>query len=207
MPKPATIDALVGSESMGPLRLPDWLARGLGWLSGRRRTLLGLAVLLQLGVLAGMIALHLYPLVIGNRVLLQVIPVDPRDVFRGDFVILGYDFSPWRLEKIEGLPRTPAFASNQSWEDVPVYVSLEEDPKSKHWRATRASVIRPASGVYLRGLYRPYGFPAIRAGIEAFYVEERSGHDYEKAIRDKKLFAEVAVAPSGAAKLVRLVVE
>ena len=53
-----------------------------------------------------MIAIHACPLVLGERILLKIQPVDPRDLFRGDFVILSYDISRIPEEGIEGIPYT-----------------------------------------------------------------------------------------------------
>ncbi len=52
------------------------------------------AVCFQLVVLVGMILGKTVPYYFhGKTVLLQVVPVDPRDLFRGDYVTLGYDIS------------------------------------------------------------------------------------------------------------------
>ena len=40
-----------------------------------------------------MIALRAIPLLTGQTVLVKVVPVDPRELFRGDYVQLSYDFS------------------------------------------------------------------------------------------------------------------
>jgi uncharacterized membrane-anchored protein len=61
---------------------------------------------LQLVILVGMIAVRAIPLVTGQIVLVKVQPVDPRDLFRGDYVILSYDFSRISPEGIEGLSQT-----------------------------------------------------------------------------------------------------
>ena len=44
-------------------------------------------------------------------------------------------------------------------------------------------------------------------GIESYYVQEGTGHDYEAAVRNRRLWAEVALASDGAASLRGLVIE
>src|SRR5215210_1183022 len=79
------------------------LSLTLGWLQGRERKVLVLTAAAQIMILLGMIALRAIPLVTGQTVLVRVEPVDPRDLFRGDYVILSYEFSRVPREGIEGL--------------------------------------------------------------------------------------------------------
>ena len=60
---------------------------------GSRRIFLFAGVGLQLVVLIGMIVFKAMPLWTGEPILLRVVPVDPRDMFRGDYVAISYDFS------------------------------------------------------------------------------------------------------------------
>ena len=56
------------------------------------RILLG-AVIFQLLVLAGKYLLSVYPLWIGKPVILEIVPVDPRSLFRGNYVHLDYSIA------------------------------------------------------------------------------------------------------------------
>jgi uncharacterized membrane-anchored protein len=47
----------------------------------------------------------------------------------------------------------------------------------------------------------------LQFGIEAYYVQEGTGHRYEQAIRDRKLSAELAVTSGGQAALRALRIE
>ena len=53
-----------------------------------RIPLLALVVLLQTAALVGMVAIKQRTLITGTPVLLKTEPVDPRSLFRGDYVIL-----------------------------------------------------------------------------------------------------------------------
>jgi uncharacterized membrane-anchored protein len=175
----------------------------LGWLKARERKVLVVTVVAQLLILLGMIALRAVPLVTGQTVLVRVMPVDPRDLFRGDYVILSYDFSHTPQDGIEGLSANDQWSSK--WEGRTVYVPLVQDSDRVHWRAEKVTVVKPATGPFLKGQMGRYG--SLKFGIEAFYVQEGTGRAYEQAIRDRKLSAELAVTSSGKAALRTLRVE
>jgi uncharacterized membrane-anchored protein len=169
-----------------------------GWLKARERRILLLTAAAQLVILIGMIALRAIPLMTGQTVLVRVAPVDPRDLFRGDYVILSYDFSRIPRDGIEGLSEM----ERGSWsklEGRTVYVPLVPDTNQTHWRAEKATVVKPASGPFLKGHMERYG--SLKFGIEAYYVQEGTGRLYEQAIRDRQLSAELAVTSSGQAAL------
>jgi uncharacterized membrane-anchored protein len=171
--------------------LPESPDRAASWLKGRERPILLAAAGLQLVVLAAILVIHALPLWVGEPILLRVAPVDPRDLFRGDFVILDYDIA--RVGWVEGLSEKSFFR-----EDTPVYVTLEREPDGEHWRAVRASLQRPSGVTYIKGRYAQ---GRLRFGIEAYYVQEGTGLQYEQAIRDRRLSAEVALTSWGQATL------
>ena len=178
---------------------------GLGWLKKHESTVLAIGVGLQVAVLVGMIASRAVPLVTGDTLLLRVVPVDPRDLFRGDYVILGYDFSRIPPEGIQGLPKRPDYGNRRERRGQTVYVSLAAEPDGEHWRAEKFSIHRPSGGKFLRGTIT--GWNRIEFGIESFYVPEGEGLKYERAIRGRGLSAEVAVISDGTAVLRGLRIE
>jgi uncharacterized membrane-anchored protein len=174
-----------------------------GWLKARERKILLLTAVAQLVILVGMIALRAIPLITGQTVLVRVEPVDPRDLFRGDYVILSYDFSRIQPDAIEGLPER-----QRRWSDLEgrtVFVPLVPDTNRVHWRAEKATVVKPARGPFLRGQLQRYG--SAKFGIESYYVQEGTGLQYEQAIRNRRLTAELAVTSSGQAALRALRIE
>lgn len=177
---------------------------GLEWLKARERKILLVTVIAQLAILLGMIALRAAPLVTGQTVLVRVEPVDPRDLFRGDYVILSYDFSRTSPEAIEGL----SAKERGIWKKLegrPVYVTLVPDSNGVHHRAEKVTLVKPESGLFIKGHMERYG--SMKFGIESYFVEEGTGRVYEQAIRDRKLTAELAVTSSGDAGLKRLHIE
>ena len=188
---------------------PAWVARTADWGKHHRRPILLAAIGFHVAVLVAMIAIHGAPLVFGETILLKVRPIDPRDMFRGDFVILNYDIGTLRIEKLEGIP--PEFDKNhwpREWlKGRTVYVTLEREPEGNHWHAVKTSINRPDSGRFIRGHVTGSWRGGVRFGIEAYYVQEGRGKELEKARNARRLSAEVALTSWGQASLRRLLID
>ena len=186
-----------GGPAQSTLIWPGWVDRCLAWTTAHGQALLVAIVGLQLAVVGGMVALEQYSMANAQTVFLNVVPVDPRDFFRGDYVVLGYDFDRVIRRDLPGGSNHP-------------FVSLAPSADGKVWEATQASNSRPDKGIYLEGKinrWSAWGFSRPLFGIEAFYVQEGQGKQWEKAIREKKVLAKVLVAPSGKARLKELIAE
>lgn len=175
----------------------------LGWIRRYERYILLAAVVFQVLVLLTMIGLCLLPRLTGETILVRVGPVDPRDLFRGHYLVLSYDFSR-ALGGIEGLPGT-YWEHEQEWLGRTVYVTLVQEPDGKHWRAEKFSIYQPQEGRYLRG--RIVGAGLLEFGIESYYLQEGQGQQFEEAIRQGRLAAELAVTADGQAALRGLRIE
>ena len=94
-----------------------------------------LAVLLQLVIIATIIAIHSYTLASGRPVLLKTAPVDPWDPLRGQYLNLSYEISRLAEDKVrlEGLPYNPG---QQVW------VTLRKG--ETYWNAVTVSSTRPS---------------------------------------------------------------
>jgi len=140
-------------------------------------------------------------------------PIDPGALFRGDYVTLSYGINRVPPEGIEGIADSRGSPGDRRWwrepEERTIYVSLERDAEGKYWHGTKVSVHRPASGKFIRGIYRtyPHGPNRLHYGIETFYVPEGTGRTFEDASRTQGLTAEIALAPWGQAKLRDLRIE
>jgi uncharacterized membrane-anchored protein len=138
-----------------------------------------------------------------------VVPVDPRDLFRGDYVVLSYPFS--RLELA-----TLAHADDAERGDT-VYVSLA--PDGAGWRAVGLHAKRPAGDLVLQAqvTYRtrptsgpcakPCGSVTLAYGLEKFFVPEGRGREVEEERNKLKVEVDAAVASDGRAVLKRLIVD
>ncbi|HUE15499.1 MAG TPA: GDYXXLXY domain-containing protein [Planctomycetaceae bacterium] len=185
--------------------VPTRLGQIVDWFKARERLLLIIGATAQVVVLVGMIAMRSIPFFGAKVVLLQVQPVDPRDMFRGDYVTLSYEFNRFPPNGLPGI--SPTWNRNASAQNQgrAVYVALVPEADGLHYKAGSYGLTPPTSGLYLRGTLT--GWNQIQFGIENYYVQEGTGHKYEEAIRSRRLWAEVAVAPDGQAALKGLRIE
>jgi uncharacterized membrane-anchored protein len=179
--------------------------RIVDWFKSRERPLLVAGAIAQVVVLVGMIALRSVPFFGGKTVLLKVQPVDPRDMFRGDYVTLSYDFSVVPAKGIPGHPLGQNSADSAGLQGKTVYLALVADPDGIHYHGGGFSLTPPASGLYLRGTLT--GWNRALFGIENYCVQEGTGHKYEDAMRSHHLWAEVTVAADGEAAVNGLRIE
>lgn len=125
-----------------------------------------------LGVL-GFVGVREVAMRTGREVVLETTPVDPRDVFRGDYVVLRYEIST---------VSACCFDVGDT-----VYVSLE--PRGDVWQATDVGDTPPAANAepYIRGRVtradRARGRSSIEVeyGIESYFVPEGTGREIEQA--------------------------
>jgi len=111
----------------------------------------------------------------GVTTILETRPVDPRDLFRGEYVILRYE--------IEREKRVLAVA-NDLPDGTPVYVNLVEDAK-RVARVRRVRELAPESfndGLWIKGEVDKTSWETIVRfpSIEQFYVPEGSGTPIER---------------------------
>jgi uncharacterized membrane-anchored protein len=158
-------------------------------------------LLLQTAWMLGTVAVQEWKLTEGKIVVLETRPVDPRDLLRGDYVILNYAISTIPRDKFQP-PLT-----NDLPQGTAVYVLLE--PQGKFYGIAQASTTRLApneNSVLLRGLsvWAPAnGVGPVRVdyGIERYYVREGAGNPRGK------LTVEVAVPQSGRAVIKQVYVD
>lgn len=155
---------------------------------------------LQLGVLVSMVWGRVSLLKTGREISADVVPVDPRDIFRGDYVVLAYSFSV--------VTQQAAPLPEGAHENGPIYVTLA--PDGTNWKAVGMSLAYPDSvdpaNVVLKGRVdqvwaRPEGGNdgRVRFGIESYFVPEGTGLEIEKMVREKKVRAILAVGQDGTA--------
>ncbi len=110
-------------------------------------------ILLQVLILVGIIGFREYRVATGERILLQSSPVDPRDLFRGDYVTLSYDGSTIDLDRagIRGIVRR----NDRIW------TVLQKDDDGTY-RMASASPTAPPGGKSLRGRVTRVNERAVR---------------------------------------------
>jgi uncharacterized membrane-anchored protein len=155
-------------------------------------------VALQILLLVGLIGYKQFTLLTGERILLKTVPVDPRDMFRGDYVALSYEIS--RLESWQWQSHT--FSKGD-----PVYVTLRR--VGRFWDAASAAKSPPSDGrLFIKGRVSQVMRDGLRAeyGIESYFVPEGKGRDLERAA-GKGLVVEAAVDRHGRAVICGVSVE
>jgi len=107
-----------------------------------RKNLFILVVGLQIMLLAGMVFYKDRWIASGTKIILKTQPVDPRDLFRGDYVRLGYDISSLDVSQ---LPAGETIHRND-----PVYVTLGRSSDGT-WQALAFSRSQPQGVIFITG--------------------------------------------------------
>jgi len=128
-------------------------------------------VLIQALLLAGMIAYKQYWLARGERILLRTVPVDPRDIFRGDYVQLRYEITNLDLDKLNA---NESFNTGEK-----IYIILEKDSDGTY-KAVSASKIPLTDKKFIQGKVT-YAMPKP-AQWELVFTDTASGIKYKKVI-------------------------
>lgn len=163
-----------------------------------------LVALLQTGAIGAIVAKRAIHLAQGREIVIDVIPVDPRDFFRGDYVRLGYSIS-----RLNTLP-CDALAG------VPVFVTLERkgEPEEGKWAPVATSTVYsplPESDarIVLRGVVqscRSGHVSHVTYGIESYFVPEGTGGVIEGATPEGAVKAVISVDRHGNAAIKGLIV-
>jgi uncharacterized membrane-anchored protein len=152
-------------------------------------------------ILCGMIGMRQWTLATGVPVVLETQPVDPRSLFSGDYVRLGYKVSDLNLDELAG---DKQFRRNET-----AYVVLT--PDGEYWKPlsvhrSMPAVAQPQVVVKARVEYAADMMwdPAqnksvgvrhlrVRYGIEDYFVREGSGRELERPKADEKISIRIAV--------------
>jgi uncharacterized membrane-anchored protein len=175
-------------------------------MSALVKTLLALAVvaLAQTTVLGYMVINRVTLLHRGREIVLPIIPVDPRDLFRGEYVRLGYAIST--------VPMTLADGARPQRNEV-IYVVVEKNAGDEAWRAVRGTRTLPddinPDQVVLKGrvLFGSATLQTVRYGIESYFVPQGEGPRLEALARNRKLAVLVAVDGAGNAAIKGLLID
>jgi uncharacterized membrane-anchored protein len=181
------------------------------WRRIPKMALFGTVAVIQLALLALMIADRVQILRDGTEVTLQTRPIDPRDLLRGDYVTLGYDISQLPAGALKDQPsgsRNPI-----------VFVKLvpNADGVYQAMSVHTAPIAVTSPEVLIRGRVA-YGATcgpkqafcdklSIRYNLESYFVPEGEGKKLEQARNQQKLRVVAAVLPSGRAAIKRLLLD
>ncbi|KHO46658.1 MAG: hypothetical protein QS98_C0002G0106 [archaeon GW2011_AR3] len=148
------------------------------------RLIIGLCVLL--GVLAIMILILTWPLMFGKEIILDTRPVDPFDIFRGQYITIAYE--------IGSIPFVEGVKSGDN-----IYVWLEED-ENHVWRYAGSSPAKPEDKAFIAGKVNYVSGSTMRVeyGIEQYFFERNA----EFSTRNMQVA--VKVDSNGNARITRL---
>jgi len=153
---------------------------------------LTLTISAQMLVLATEYLSSVWPLWFGTPIILKTAPIDPRSLFRGNYVRLNYDISNINKNLTqEHLKRSEVG-----------YVTLKEE--EGFFVATGLHREKPKSGVYIRGRVTSVGGGyRMKYGIEAYFMPKEKALKAERSVR-QGANAEVYLLGSGKAAIATL---
>lgn len=169
------------------------------------------AAALQTAVIGYMVESRASILRSGADIKLKTLPVDPRDLLRGDYVILSYPISTIPKSIVTG--EVP-----QGGTRARLAVRLQPGADGL-WTATEASfgaLAAKEGSVVLRTLALDFytsvagGIPDtlfVQYGIERYYVPEGEGRVLEDARNQEELEVEVRVGTDGTPQIARLILK
>lgn len=137
---------------------------------------------------------NVFPLLTGREVLLKTVPIDPRDLLRGDYVVLSYEISMPQSLKTDNLES-----------DSTIYVVLKVDDNNIA-TVDYVSKEMPHNEFFIKGKVRNKWRARVEYGIESYFVKEGTGRKIERELV-KGAFAKVIIDKNGKAKIKGLVTQ
>lgn len=148
-----------------------------------------------------------------NVVTLKTAPVDPRDIFRGDYVILTYDIAQLPLAYLEGdsdftsgdTVLVELAQENETWKAVSVWHEGHEAAPDDRIIRGRITYMSPPATTASPGSEGDVPAPPcsdcsvlnVTYGIESYFVPEGEGRELENIRNDGKLTVDVALGKDG----------
>ena len=150
-------------------------------------------------IIGGFITFKEFTLLTGEEILLKTRPIDPRDLFRGDYVILRYDISTINTNVL-------TYQGFDFKKDDKVYVLLNIDDQ-KIGSLANIAKNKPKEGIFIEGTIKRIRNNKlnIEYGIESYFVPEGIGKKIEKNLG--KIYTKIAVDNFGNAIIKSLVLD
>jgi uncharacterized membrane-anchored protein len=155
----------------------------------KKKLFIGIAVFWLIAIV-GFIAIKEYTLQTGEEVILKTRPVDPRDLFRGDYVILNYEIGNVDISDFE--------------EGDKIYVGLQVDENG--YGESTGVYKNPPESLFIKGTVKRDSWVGsnVEFGIESYFVPEGEGRAVE---RNRNLEGKVAIDKSGNAVLKAILID
>lgn len=169
-----------------------------------RKTLLfsTLAILFQISIIVYMVTASLMPLITGKEIVLRTVPIDPRDLLRGDYVVLNYSFNRLGLDSI----KNDIHGERYKFGDE-LYIELEQ--KDNYYEPVGLWKNPPENKTFMKVIVKhfygadTYGFASLSGGIESYYTDSETARALERNAGGVSAITEVYVmiAPDGQARI------
>jgi len=168
---------------------------------------IALIIVLQSVALIAMVGMKQYTLTTGTLIVLKTRPIDPRSLFRGDYVRLNYDISRLSLNELQG---EKDFKQGDT-----IYVVVHKE--GEFWTAQAAYHLLPKTTddqVAIKGEVKyAYGncgrnpqekdciSVQVKYGVENYFVPEGEGRDLERPSAGEAVTIQLAVDRYGNAAI------
>ncbi|OUT14198.1 hypothetical protein B9N64_05700 [Campylobacter concisus] len=167
------------------------------------------AVVFQILLIGIMLGYALMPLYFGQEVRVRVNLYDPRDLFRGNYVDLNYEFSNFHSRNFDENDKDDRYIDQydeRARDGARVYAVLKPDVNGTYSFA-KFSISKPDNGVFLAGRYD--GYSLVKYGIEQFYMSPDSAANTENEMREEDVhaYAVLMVMDNGKARLKDLIIQ
>jgi uncharacterized membrane-anchored protein len=146
-------------------------------------------------ILLCMCIIPLYTLLNGEEVILQTKPVDPSDLFRGDYVTLQYEAEEVPIKFVE---ETVVKGLKNRWGELEVYVLMEK--KDHVHTPIKVTLKKPDNGLYLKGTLNYIDkdingqeIAFIQYNLDNYFLEDNTGTEWEKASSKGEILAKLKV--------------
>ena len=143
-------------------------------------------------------------------VVLETKPIDPRSLFRGDYVRLSYEINELQLDELSGerIFKTNETVyvvlqkSNQYWHAKAIYLQYDKIPEKydgENFALIQGVVKRVSQRQWKRGKKVNNSVTSLRVsyGIENYFVPEGDGLKLERPEPGDKVTLEIALDKSG----------
>lgn len=148
-------------------------------------------------ILIGMTVTPLITVCFGQEITLETAPIDPRDLFRGDYVVLNYKINT--ITEPDKIPDEIVKDNylNPEYRKKTLYAILKK--QGDVYNIQKLSIEKPEDGIYLKCKPNYYylrdNTPTLflRFNIDRYFVPENTGMELEEASREGSLIAIVKV--------------
>ena len=134
----------------------------------------------------------------GETIRLQTVPVDPSNIFYGDYVDLEFEAENIPINLVESSLRKELedHTNGYSEDDLKVYIRLAYSNETDTHQVTNLSKSKPKSGTYLKVILHPSIYEEkVRVSIplEQYYLEDNTGLELEDKASKGQLVATIKV--------------